>query len=237
MPSERIYNAAFKPSNFSTMRAPASGGKGGDGAMTRPSGPADHLTGAAKSTYETLKVHDGIKGTKCAQGYLDLINAAQAQYEDDMRIASLQSDASIVPTMKGVPKVSKRSLLEAGAKATKLKSEGQALGWATDCMQGKVEAGPSEGTTSTSTATGFPIAQGVSAGRGVVSQAQLKAIGAGALSSHASPMKGQGMGPSAGEVEQAALDADSKKKKLILYAVLGLGVAGAAFYFIRLRKA
>jgi hypothetical protein len=39
-------------------------------------------------------------------------------------------------------------------------------------------------------------------------------------------------------LDQAALDdAAAKKKRLIIYAVLGLGAAGAAFYFIRRRKA
>lgn len=142
MPSETMHRASFQPSNFSNVRPNrGGGGKSSGGMMTRPVQAGDHLTGAAKSTYAVLKQHDGIKGTNCAQGYLGLIDAAQSKYEDDMRIASLQSNEE--RSVRGITLPSPRALAEETAKTNKAKAEAAALQWARDCMAGKV-GGPAQ---------------------------------------------------------------------------------------------
>jgi hypothetical protein len=214
------------------------------GHSSHPQGSFDEsakgLKGEDLVTFRTLQAHDKLKGTECASAYKALIDAAKTQYDDDMRVASLLSSAK-----KGfMPSERKTAQLAAAAKRTAAKAA--AVKFGIDCMQGKVPSGQETDVVA-------DVAKGINLVVGskilpdaVIAQVQAEKAARQAQAAEAEIIDGADVIQQQQQMmqQQAAMDAalaaeeeGEKNKRLLLYAVLGLGAAGAAYFFISRRKA
>lgn len=168
----------------STMSRPTSG---------VPKAANKSLSGIELTTYHTLQAHDSLKGTRCAPAYVEKLNAAQLQYDDEIRIASLKSSKLYGGHLRHLG--SPRSIAEKAAKTALTLAKAAAIKFAGDCMRGIVPAG----------VAGSEVPQTLPS----VDQDEIDA--------------------------EAEAEATKKRNTMILYAVLGLGAAGTAFFFLRRR--
>ena len=215
---------------------PGPGSTSTSSSMSRPSSAVPKaggksLSGKDLTTYRTLQKHDSLKDTRCAPAFVGKLNAAQIKYQDRMRIASLESTDDMKVAGIKIGK-SKKDIAQAAAKTKLTAAKAAAYVWAGNCMRGAVPAGQKAGAV----AEAAPWSQ--------MPRVVLDAVTAPSYTEPPPSEPSFDAPATVDDVDQAALDeaviqAEAKKKRnmMILYGVLGLGVAGAAFFLIRRRMA
>ena len=181
--------------------------------MKRPTGASspktDHtskvLSGRYLTTFRTLQAHDKEKGTTCAPAFYKKLNEAQLQYADDMRAASIRSN---------VPQTIKKGFFKKKVTFTPRKKwEGIAK---TKLLAAKEAA----------RFIWAPLCMkgNVSAGVAAPDEEEIDDLVA----------EQDELAVAEAEAEEE-VEGTKKRNMMILYAVLGLGAAGTAFFFIRRR--